>query len=77
MISLSIFNSLICSHFHYRIAHIGLAFLNLLQIIVVSRTNIAFGVSDRIMVLFGSALVDGINQFKFVITSLFSLCSLL
>ena len=34
-----------------------------------SRTNIAFGVSDRIMVLFGSALADGINQFKYGIAS--------
>ncbi|KAG5017501.1 hypothetical protein JHK85_023637 [Glycine max] len=47
-------------------AHIGLAFLNLLQIAVVSRKNIAFGISDKIMVLFGSALADGINQFKFM-----------
>lgn len=47
-------------------AHIGLAFLNLLQIVVVSRKNIAFGISDKIMVLFGSALADGINQFKFM-----------
>ncbi|XP_061347412.1 probable folate-biopterin transporter 4 isoform X2 [Gastrolobium bilobum] len=47
-------------------AHIGLTFLNLLEMAVVSRTNIAFGVSDKIMVLFGSALADGINQFKFM-----------
>lgn len=47
-------------------AHVALAFLNLLQIAVVSRKNIAFGVPDRVMVLFGSALVDGINQFKFM-----------
>ncbi|KAG4920888.1 hypothetical protein JHK84_049738 [Glycine max] len=50
----------------WRCAHIGLAFLNLLQIAVVSRKNIAFGISDKIMVLFGSALADGINQFKFM-----------
>jgi hypothetical protein len=49
-----------------------LAFLNLLQIAVVSRKNIAFGIPDRVMVLFGSALVDGINQFKFVTASHFS-----
>ncbi|MED6111923.1 hypothetical protein PIB30_056791 [Stylosanthes scabra] len=47
-------------------AHIGLVFSNLLEIVIVSRKNIAFGVSDRIMVLFGSALADGINQFKFM-----------
>jgi len=38
---------------------------------VVSRKNIAFGISDKIMVLFGSALADGVNQFKLVIASLF------
>ncbi|TKY58367.1 folate-biopterin transporter 4 [Spatholobus suberectus] len=53
-------------------AHIGLAFLNLLQIVVVSRKNIAFGVSDKIMMPVVLALADGINQFKFVIASLFS-----
>ncbi|XP_027931068.1 probable folate-biopterin transporter 4 isoform X2 [Vigna unguiculata] len=47
-------------------AHIALAFLSLLQIVVVSRKNIAFGISDKIMVLFGSALADGVNQFKFM-----------
>ncbi|CAJ1964211.1 unnamed protein product [Sphenostylis stenocarpa] len=47
-------------------AQIGLAFLSLLQVVVVSRKNIAFGISDKIMVLFGSALADGINQFKFM-----------
>ncbi|XP_057433259.1 probable folate-biopterin transporter 4 [Lotus japonicus] len=47
-------------------AHIGLVFLNLLQMAVVSRKNIAFGVSDRVMVLFSSALAFGVNQFKFM-----------
>ncbi|GAU20499.1 hypothetical protein TSUD_130570, partial [Trifolium subterraneum] len=47
-------------------AHLGLAFLNILQIAVVSRKNIDFGIPDWVMVLFGSALVDGINQFKFM-----------
>ncbi|KAK7287510.1 hypothetical protein RIF29_00791 [Crotalaria pallida] len=47
-------------------AHIGLAFFSLMQVVVVSRKNIAFGISDRVMVLFFSALTDGINQFKFM-----------
>jgi hypothetical protein len=42
----------------------------------VSRKNISFGIPDRVMVLFGSALVDGINQFKFVTASHFSFISL-
>lgn len=56
---------LICSYFHHRHAQIGLFFLNLLQIVIVSRINVVFGVPDRTLVLFSSALVDGINQFKY------------
>ncbi|XVF70594.1 hypothetical protein PTKIN_Ptkin11bG0175200 [Pterospermum kingtungense] len=48
------------------LAHIGLAFLNLFDIVLVARTNVAFGVSDKTMVLFGSALSDAINQLKFM-----------
>ncbi|KAE8125591.1 hypothetical protein FH972_020374 [Carpinus fangiana] len=47
-------------------AHIGLSFLSLLDIVLVSRMNIAFGISDKIMVLFGSALPDAVNQLKFM-----------
>ncbi|KAF7831379.1 putative folate-biopterin transporter 4 [Senna tora] len=47
-------------------AHIGLFLVNLQQIIVVSRINVAYGVSDKTMVLWGSALADAINQFKFM-----------
>ncbi|OVA10556.1 Biopterin transport-related protein BT1 [Macleaya cordata] len=47
-------------------AHLGLATLTLLDIILVSRSNIAFGISDKLMVLCGSALTDAINQLKFM-----------
>lgn len=48
------------------VAHVGLAFLNFFDIILVSRTNVAFGVSDKTLVLCGSALSDAINQLKFM-----------
>ncbi|XP_022716924.1 probable folate-biopterin transporter 4 [Durio zibethinus] len=48
------------------LAHIGLAFLNLFDVVLVSRTNVAFGVSDKTLVLCGSALSDAINQLKFM-----------
>ncbi|CAA2969744.1 probable folate-biopterin transporter 4 [Olea europaea subsp. europaea] len=47
-------------------AHIGLSILILLDVVLVSRSNISLGISDKVMVLFGSALADGINQFKFM-----------
>ncbi|KAJ8754671.1 hypothetical protein K2173_010762 [Erythroxylum novogranatense] len=47
-------------------AHIGLAFLSLLDMALVSRMSLTYGISDRIMVLWGSALSDAINQFKFM-----------
>ncbi|CAH9087917.1 unnamed protein product [Cuscuta epithymum] len=47
-------------------AHIGLAILSSLDIVLVTRTNVSLGISDKILVLFGSALADGINQFKFM-----------
>ncbi|PPR99458.1 hypothetical protein GOBAR_AA21214 [Gossypium barbadense] len=46
------------------LTHIGLAFLNLFDVILVSRTNVAFGVSDKTLVLCGSALSDAVNQFS-------------
>lgn len=49
-----------------RWSQLGLAFLTLLDIVLVSRVNLTFGISDRIMVLCGSALSDAINQFKYV-----------
>ncbi|KAF9672977.1 hypothetical protein SADUNF_Sadunf11G0100400 [Salix dunnii] len=48
------------------LAHVGLSLLTLLDIILVSRVNLAYGVSDRIMVVWGSALADAVNQFKFM-----------
>ncbi|XP_028797283.1 probable folate-biopterin transporter 4 [Neltuma alba] len=47
-------------------AHVGLSLVNLQQIIVVSRISITYGISDKTMVLWGSALGDAINQFKFM-----------
>ncbi|KAK4484832.1 hypothetical protein RD792_007431 [Penstemon davidsonii] len=47
-------------------AQIGLSLLSLLDGVLVSRLNLAVGISDKIMVLCGSALSDGINQFKFM-----------
>ncbi|XP_054796155.1 probable folate-biopterin transporter 4 isoform X1 [Prosopis cineraria] len=47
-------------------ANIGLSLVNLQQIIVVSRMNTTYGISDKTMVLWGSALADAINQFKFM-----------
>ncbi|KAM3741342.1 hypothetical protein ACB098_08G169400 [Castanea mollissima] len=47
-------------------AHIGLSILTLLDIVLVSRMNVAFGISDKIMVLCGSAPADAVNQFKFM-----------
>lgn len=47
-------------------AHVALSLLTLLDIVLVSRTNVSLGISDQTMVLFGSALSDAINQFKFM-----------
>ncbi|XP_021815608.1 probable folate-biopterin transporter 4 [Prunus avium] len=48
------------------LSHVGLSFLGLLDMVLVSRVNLTYGISDRIMVLCGSALSDAINQFKFM-----------
>ncbi|KAG8658171.1 hypothetical protein MANES_03G125066v8 [Manihot esculenta] len=45
-------------------AHIGLSLMSVLDMILVSRISLAYGISDKIMVLCGSALADAINQFK-------------
>lgn len=47
-------------------AQIGLSILSILDGVLVSRSNLSVGISDKVMVLFGSALSDGINQFKFM-----------
>ncbi|KAE9456552.1 hypothetical protein C3L33_11592, partial [Rhododendron williamsianum] len=49
-----------------RWAHVGLSVLGVLDMVLVSRTNAALGVSDKFMVLCGSALSDAVNQFKFM-----------
>ncbi|KAL6627082.1 hypothetical protein ACP70R_030808 [Stipagrostis hirtigluma subsp. patula] len=45
-------------------AHVGLAIIGLLDIILVSRLHVQYGIADEYMVLWGSALADAINQFK-------------
>ncbi|XP_072999565.1 probable folate-biopterin transporter 4 [Typha latifolia] len=45
-------------------AHIGLAIMSLLDIVLVSRLHVQFGIPDKYMVLWGSALHDTIKQFK-------------
>ncbi|EEF39404.1 probable folate-biopterin transporter 4 [Ricinus communis] len=47
-------------------AQIGLSLMSLLDMVLVSRMSLAYGISDKIMVLCGSALADAINQFKFM-----------
>nr|XP_048323524.1 probable folate-biopterin transporter 4 isoform X2 [Ziziphus jujuba var. spinosa] len=47
-------------------AHMGLSLLSLLDVVLVSRMNVPLGISDKTMVLCGSALSDAINQFKFM-----------
>lgn len=49
-----------------RWTHIGLAILSALDLVLVTQTNVSLGISDRVMVLYGSAIADGINQFKYV-----------
>ncbi|GJN38269.1 hypothetical protein PR202_gb27297 [Eleusine coracana subsp. coracana] len=45
-------------------AHVGLAIISLLDIILVSGLHVQYGIADKYMVLWGSALADAINQFK-------------
>lgn len=47
-------------------AHVALSLLTLLDVVLVTRLNVSLGVSDKTMVLFGSALSDAVNQFKFM-----------
>ncbi|PKI67687.1 hypothetical protein CRG98_011900 [Punica granatum] len=48
------------------LAQLGLSLLSQLDIVLVSRINVSFGVSDKVMVLGGSALADAVNQLKFM-----------
>lgn len=45
-------------------AHVGLAVITLLDIVLVLQLHVQFGIADKYMVLWGSALADAINQFK-------------
>ncbi|TXG67611.1 hypothetical protein EZV62_008886 [Acer yangbiense] len=45
---------------------IGLSILSLLDIVLMSRLNVAYRISDKATVLYGSALIDAVNQFKYV-----------
>ncbi|KAJ0734184.1 putative MFS transporter superfamily, biopterin transporter family [Helianthus annuus] len=47
-------------------AHVTLTQLTLLDLILVSRLNVSHGISDKVMVLFGSVLSDAVQQFKFM-----------
>lgn len=47
-------------------AHVALSLLTLVDIVLVSRLNVPLGISDETLVLFGSALSDAVNQFKFM-----------
>ncbi|PWA80746.1 putative folate-biopterin transporter 4 [Artemisia annua] len=46
------------------LCHVTLSILTLIDIVLVNRVNLSFGISDEIMVLFGSALSDVVHQFK-------------
>lgn len=50
----------------------SMSILSLLDIVLVSRMNVTFGISDKATVLYGSGLGDAINQFKYVQLSLVS-----
>ncbi|KAF0917635.1 hypothetical protein E2562_020995 [Oryza meyeriana var. granulata] len=45
-------------------AHVGLAIISVLDILLVLRLHVHYGIADKYMVLWGSALADAINQFK-------------
>ncbi|XP_052153412.1 probable folate-biopterin transporter 4 [Oryza glaberrima] len=45
-------------------AHVGLAIIGVLDILLVLRLHVHYGITDKYMVLWGSALADAINQFK-------------
>ena len=50
-----------------RFAHVGLAIITVLDILLVSGLHIQYGIADKYMVLWGSALADAINQFKYIL----------
>ena len=60
---------LTCAVDFSRFAHVGLAVITLLDIVLVSRLHVQYGIADKYMVLWGSALGDAINQFKYAFFS--------
>ncbi|KAL4554104.1 hypothetical protein LXL04_039782 [Taraxacum kok-saghyz] len=46
------------------LSHVTLSVLTLLDIVLVCRLNVSFGISDETMVLFGSGISDAVHQFK-------------
>lgn len=57
-----------------RLTQVGLSILSFLDIVLVSRMNLTIGISDKTMVLYGSALADAVNQFKYVHLGLLVFC---
>ncbi|KAL4558977.1 hypothetical protein LXL04_031104 [Taraxacum kok-saghyz] len=47
-------------------AHVALSLLTIVDVVLVSRWNVWLGISDQTLVVFGSALSDAVNQFKFM-----------
>ncbi|KAG0526170.1 hypothetical protein BDA96_06G122500 [Sorghum bicolor] len=45
-------------------AHVGPAVITLLDIVLLSQLHVQYGIADKYMVLWGSALADAIDQFK-------------
>ena len=60
---------LTCAVDFSRFAQVGLAVITLLDIVLVSRLHVQYGIADKYMVLWGSALGDAINQFKYALFS--------
>lgn len=69
MLGTTIYNKYLKKHKLRRIlmwTQIGLSVLSLIDMFIVSRLNIRYGMSDKLMSIWGSALGDAINQFKFM-----------
>uniref|UniRef100_A0A0D9UYY8 Major facilitator superfamily (MFS) profile domain-containing protein n=1 Tax=Leersia perrieri TaxID=77586 RepID=A0A0D9UYY8_9ORYZ len=58
------FSLMLGTYIYNRFAHVGLAIIGILDILLVLQLHIHYGISDKYMVLWGSALADAINQFK-------------
>lgn len=69
MLGTTIYNKFLKKHRLRRIllwTQVTLSVLSLIDMFKVSRLNIKYGFSDKMMSLWGSALGDAINQFKFM-----------